>query len=147
MKTRAFEKQERKPPHVLLVEDDETDVMFVRRCLAQRVSDVPLTVASDGLEALAYLREGRTVSRPYVVLTDLNMPGMSGHEMIEEIRADDDLKDSVVFVLSSSCLAGDIERAYRHNVAGYLSKQVPSDELNKRVQMIFDYCDTVHLPD
>ena len=143
----AFERAERKTAHLLLVEDDETDVLFVERCLAKHEGKVPLTVARDGAEALQILRAGEDVKRPYVILTDLNMQGMSGHEMIDEIRDDSALKDSVIFVLSSSRLAGDIARAYDKNVAGYLTKQVPANELTKHLSLIFDYCTSVHLPD
>ena len=142
----AFERRERTTPHLLLVEDDETDILFVKRCLDRYGGTAELVVARDGAEALETLRDGATVKRPYVIVTDLNMPGMSGHELLEEIRSDEALKDSVVFVLSSSCLAGDIERAYRHNVAGYLTKRVPTRQLKQSVEMIFDYCDSVHLP-
>ncbi len=146
MTSRSFNNHERKPPHILLVEDDETDVLFVKRCLARHSGDVPLTVARDGREALEVLRDEKASDHPFVIVTDLNMPGMSGHELIEEIRSDDLLKHSIVFVLSSSRLEGDIERAYRQNVAGYLSKQVPTNTLTKHVEMIFDYCAAVHLP-
>ena len=141
----AFERSVYRTPRLLLVEDDETDVIFIRRCLSRHGGDVPLTVARDGREALQLLREGG-VERPYVILTDLNMPGMSGHEMIDEIRGDEDLKHSGIFVLSSSRLAGDIQRAYENNVAGYLTKQVPAEELSRNVGMVFDYCAAVHLP-
>ncbi len=142
----AFDRRDRRTPHLLLVEDDETDILFVKRCHAGHSSSAKLVVARDGSEALEILRDGTAVKRPFVILTDLNMPGMSGHELLEELRSDEALKDSVVFVLSSSCLAGDIERAYRHNVAGYLTKRVPTRQLKRSVEMIFDYCDSVHLP-
>lgn len=146
MKSQSFKKHERKTPHILLVEDDETDVLFVKRCLSRHSGDVPLTVAFDGEEALEVLRDEKASDHPFVIVTDLNMPGMSGHELIEEIRSDELLKHSIVFVLSSSRLESDIEQAYRHNVAGYLSKQVPTNTLTKYVEMIFDYCAAVHLP-
>ena len=141
----AFERSVYRTPRLLLVEDDETDVIFIERCLNRHGTDVPLTVARDGREALQLLREGN-VERPYVILTDLNMPGMSGHEMIDEIRSDMQLKHSVIFVLSSSRLTGDIQRAYENNVAGYLTKQVPAEQLSRNVGMVFDYCAAVHLP-
>ena len=142
---RAFERSEQKTPHLLLVEDDETDVLFIERCLAAHGGNVPLAVARDGAEALDLLSTG-SVARPFVILTDLNMPGMSGHELIEEIRSNEMLRDSVIFVLSSSQLAGDIGRAYRNNIAGYITKQAPVPDLTRKVNMIFDYCASVHLP-
>ena len=141
-----FEKRPLRSPVLLLVEDDETDALFVRRCHLKQSRDTPLVIARDGEEALAILRGDGRGERPYVVVTDLNMPGMSGHELIEQIRADQVLRKTVVFVLSSSSLAGDIERAYEHNVAGYLSKKAPSDVLTRHIGMIFDYCSAVQLP-
>ena len=144
--TGALNKQVKRVPDILLVEDDETDVMFMRRCLAAHGSGARLIVAHDGSEALQMLRDGRSITRPFVIMTDLNMPGMSGHELLSELRADLALRNSVVFIISSSCLSGDIDQAYCHNVAGYISKQSPAPELRKCISMFFDYCDTVHLP-
>ncbi len=143
--SKDFAKNERKAVRLLLVEDDETDVLFVQRCLAKHDAAVSLTVARDGSEALAILRDGSVAGVPYVVLTDLNMPGMSGHELIEEIRSDPTLAHNVIFVLSSSRLMGDIRRTYSHNVAGYLTKQEAPAEQKRQVNMILDYCTTVHL--
>ena len=142
----ALNNQIKRVPDILLVEDDETDIMFMRRCLAAHGSGARLIVAHDGCEALQLLRDGQSVSRPFVIITDLNMPGMSGHELLSELRADLELKNSVVFIISSSCLSGDIDQAYFHNVAGYISKQSPAPELRKCISMFFDYCETVHLP-
>ncbi|PLX43589.1 MAG: two-component system response regulator [Hyphomicrobiales bacterium] len=131
---------------LLLVEDDDADVMLVSRYLRRRGGDIALIVARDGEEALAMLRAGEAVPRPYVILTDLNMPGMSGHELIEEIRCDRALSNSVIFVISSSRLDEDIQQAYAHHVAGYLSKQMAPAEMEKSLRIVFDYCETVHLP-
>lgn len=144
--SRSFRKRQKTTPHLLLVEDDETDVIFVKRTLEQHGATVPLAVARDGAEALKILRRGDNVRRPYVILTDLNMPGMSGHEMMEVIRADEELKDSVIFVLSSSRLEDDIDRAYEYNAAGYITKDAPTAELSESLRMIVDYCKAVHLP-
>lgn len=143
--SKDFDKLTRKTPQLLLVEDDETDVIFIRRCLASHGSDISITVARDGTEALEILRSEDTIRRPFVILTDLNMPGMSGYELIVEIRADELLQDSVVFVLSSSRLTGDIRRAYQYNVAGYLTKHASADDLKKSISMVFDYCNSVQL--
>lgn len=107
---------------------------------------IALTVARDGAEALDILRDENRMAKPFVILTDLNMSGMSGHELIEEIRSDEMLQDSVIFVLSSSRLAGDIRQAYQFNVAGYLTKQSPGDALKRNVQLVFDYCAASNLP-
>ena len=133
-------------PQILLVEDDETDALFVQRCLNKQGASIPLTLARDGSEALEILRGEDGLKKPFIILTDLNMPGMSGHELIQEIRTDGDLRDSVIFVLSSSRLNEDIERCYAMNVAGYLTKDSDPVQLGRRISMLLDYCDAVHLP-
>lgn len=141
-----YKRQERRNPCLLIVEDDETDILFIQRCLNQYPENIPMVVARDGSEALEILRDPKRIARPYVIVTDLNMPGMSGHELIAEIRVDEKLRDSVVFVLSSSGLIGDIRQAYSANVAGYLNKQANLAEMKKSFAMIFDYCVLVDLP-
>ena len=69
-------------PQILLVEDDETDALFVQRCLDKQGASIPLTLARDGSEALEILRGEDGLKKPFIILTDLNMPGMSGHELI-----------------------------------------------------------------
>ena len=88
----------------LLVEDDELDVESFRRALCRHDVDAQIQVARDGSAALNVLREtlhSRDVSETLVVL-DLNMPGMNGHEFLEELREDIELRNAIVFVLTSS---------------------------------------------
>lgn len=119
--------------------------MFVQRCLACCGTGAVLVVARDGEEALEILST-EVLALPYVIITDLNMPGMSGHELIERIRGTDKLSNSVIFVLSSSRLEEDIERSYRYNVAGYISKDMSTDELAASIRMLVSFCQSVHLP-
>jgi CheY-like chemotaxis protein len=138
--------RERAIPSVLLVEDDDTDVMFVQRCIAYAGDSIALVVARDGEEALELLGSTTIMTRPYVIVTDLNMPGMSGHELIERIRADVELSDSVIFVLSSSRLEEDIERSYTQHVAGYISKDMSTGELTESIRNLISFCKSVYLP-
>jgi CheY-like chemotaxis protein len=111
--------------HLLLVEDDEVDIMAVQRAFRERRLLNPITVAKDGIEALEFLRgtNGQApLPRPFIVLLDLKMPRMDGLELLKEIRADESLKDSIVFVLTTSKHDEDIAAAYRHQVAGYILK-------------------------
>ncbi len=138
--------RERVTPSILLVEDDETDVLFIRRCLASLGSERCLVVARDGVEALEILASRKAIQKPYVIMTDLNMPGMSGHELIEQVRCTDCLRNSVIFVVSSSRLEADIERSYSKNVAGYITKDAPIEHLTANIRLLVEYCQTVHLP-
>src|SRR5690242_7516296 len=91
--------------NILVVEDDEIDVEFLRRLLAKNAIKNPVYHAINGIEALEIMRgenEKDKVPKPFVVLLDINMPMMNGIEFLKELRSDDSLKDSVVFVLTTS---------------------------------------------
>ncbi|MBD3881029.1 response regulator [Phormidium tenue FACHB-886] len=115
--------------NVLLVEDDEVDVMNVRRAFKKNNITNPLYVASNGLEALAMLRGSaeKAASVPFsrrLVLLDLNMPRMGGIEFLHELRADSQLRMTPVIVLTTSNQDKDRVEAYNLNVAGYILKPV-----------------------
>ena len=81
-----------------------------------------------------------------MVLTDINMPRMDGIELLEEIRKDDKLKPSVVFVLTTSQREEDKVRAYQFNVAGYLIKSHVGEDFMKMVDMLDRYWKIVEFP-
>lgn len=114
--------------HILLVEDDDVDVMNVKRAFKKNNITNPLFVASNGIEALEMLRaDGRARSVPAnrrLVLLDLNMPKMGGIEFLRELRADPELKPTPVVVLTTSNEERDRVEAYNLNVAGYILKPV-----------------------
>lgn len=107
---------------LLIVDDDEVDVRAITRGLRRIGIDTPISVATDGLEALATLRDAATVSWPYLVVLDLNMPRMSGLELLRELRADAVLSATPVLILTTSDDENDKAHAYGHHVAGYLLK-------------------------
>ena len=107
---------------ILLVEDDEVDVMGVERAFKQSNLNHAIIVAPDGQEALKKLRDGKSVPHPYLMLLDLNMPRMNGLEFLAEIRQDPELHNAIVFVLTTSSDSGDKQKAYQHNIAGYIVK-------------------------
>lgn len=115
--------RERRP--LLLVEDDEVDVLSVRRTLRELGAETRLVVAGHGEEALAYLRDPHNI-RPFLILLDISLPRMDGPEFLFELRADPQLAGLPVVVLTSSSRAEDIERLHRLGVAGYLVKPTES---------------------
>ncbi len=140
----------RESVHVLLVEDDEIDIESMRRTLSRHRVRNPLTVARDGVEALEFLRgeNGRErIPSPFCVLLDLNLPRMSGLELLEEIRSDPALKGTVVFVMSSSEDDRDVLKAYEHHVAGYIVKQNAGRLFTGVVEMLDRYWQVVHIPE
>ena len=110
--------------NILLVDDDEVDVMTVRRAFSKANIANKLFVANDGIAALEMLRSDGVPPQRRVVLLDLNMPRMSGIEVLREIRADPALQALTVVVLTTSNEDRDRVDAYRLNVAGYLLKPV-----------------------
>jgi CheY-like chemotaxis protein len=115
--------------NILLVEDDEVDVMNVKRAFKKNNISNPLYVAGNGIEALLMIRSqnGKPPIVPderRLILLDLNMPKMNGLEFIQELRKDPQLKSTPVIVLTTSDEDRDRIEAYNLNVAGYILKPV-----------------------
>lgn len=124
---------------ILLVDDDEIDIMNVRRALAKNELDANLFTANDGVEALELLRGGTVPAERRLILLDLNMPRMSGLEFLRELRADPALRANIVIVLTTSDEERDLVEAYHLNVAGYLLKPVSFTEFVALVGRLQDY--------
>ena len=128
------------PMTILLVEDDEVDVMNVKRAFKKNNISNPLVVASNGIEALAVLRSPATDSpRPRIVLLDLNMPRMGGIEFLKEIRQDPELSSLSVFVMTTSNEDSDKIEAFNLNVAGYILKPLSMDRFISAVSTLNSY--------
>lgn len=133
----------------LLVEDDEVDVMHLRRSFRKLKIANPMIVANDGIEALEILRgqNGQTQpGQPYIILLDLNMPRMSGLEFLKEVRDDPALKHSVIFVLTTSNDDQDKFKAYDKHVAGYIVKSDAGASFLEALEMLDRYWRVVELP-
>ena len=130
---------------ILIVEDDEVDVMAIRRAFQETNISNPIYIAKDGIEALQKLRS-REIPYPYIVLMDLNMPRMNGIDCMKEIRTDRNLKRTTIFALSTSNDEKDKLRAYDCNVAGYIVKSDIGNEFGKALKMLYQYLNVVDLP-
>jgi len=135
--------------NVVLVEDNAVDREAVRRAFRRHRIANPIHEANDGVEALALLRgaAGRGVPRPYLLLLDLNLPRMGGLELLEALRADEDLHDTVVFVLTTSARDEDRLASYAQNVAGYIVKSDVGAGFVRLVTMLDHYWRVVELPE
>jgi len=132
--------------NILLVEDDEVDVLNVRRAFQKNHITNPLFVASNGLDALEQLR-GHMIPRDRrIVLLDLNMPKMNGIEFLQELRRDPELKVTPVVVLTTSNDERDRIEAYNLNVAGYLLKPVTFSNFCEVMTTLNKYWALVELP-
>jgi CheY-like chemotaxis protein len=132
--------------NILLAEDDEVDVMNVRRAFKKNNIANPLFVAGDGEEALARLRSGEIPTERRIVLLDLNMPRMNGIEFLRELRADPELARTTVVVLTTSNDERDKIEAYNLNVAGYLLKPVTFSNFCEVMATLNKYWTLVEMP-
>ncbi|MFG0288464.1 MAG: response regulator [Rhodopirellula sp. JB044] len=133
---------------LMLVEDDPLDVLAMQRTLKKQRILNPLVHARDGMEALDRLRGVGCdpLQRPYLILLDLNMPRMNGLEFLEELRDDPALRDSVVFVLTTSDTDRDIVKAYENFVAGYVLKSKAGEDLLRLLSLLDHYWRIVEFP-
>jgi CheY-like chemotaxis protein len=132
--------------NILLVEDDEVDVMNVKRAFKKNHITNPLIIKHNGVEALDALRNDE-VSFPCIVLLDLNMPKMGGIEFLKEVRADDRLKKLTVFVMTTSNQDNDKVDAYNLNVAGYILKPLSMDRFISAVATLQSYWQLCEFPE
>ena len=132
--------------NILLVEDDEVDVMNVRRAFKKNNICNPLWVAGNGLDALEMLRTGDMPRERRLVLLDLNMPRMNGIEFLRELRADPELRPVPVVVLTTSDDERDRVEAYNLNVAGYILKPVTLMNFVEAMATLNKYWSLVELP-
>lgn len=132
--------------NILLVEDDEVDVMNVKRAFKKNHITNPLIIKHNGIEALEALRNDE-VSFPCIVLLDLNMPKMGGIEFLKEVRADDRLKRITVFVMTTSNQDNDKVDAYNLNVAGYILKPLSMDRFISAVATLQSYWQLCEFPE
>ena len=112
---------------VLLVEDSPGDVRLTREAFKDAKVHINLHVASDGAEAMAFLRrEGKNadVPRPDLILLDLNLPKKSGREVLEEIKADPNLMSIPVVILTTSASEQDVLRSYLLHANCFITKPV-----------------------
>ncbi len=125
--------------NILLVEDDEVDVMTVKRAFLKAKITNPIFVAQNGVEALELLRSESVPPGRRVVLLDLNMPRMNGIEMLREIRSDEHLKGLTVIIMTTSTDERDRVEAFQLNVSGYIVKPVTFHAFAQAMAMLNKY--------
>ena len=123
---------------ILLVEDDHTDVIIVKRALKDLEITNELVHAADGKEALEYLQNGsdRNVG---IILLDLNMPRMGGLEFLTIAKNSEVLKDIPVVVLTTSTNKRDIVESFRLGVVGYMVKPIDYNKFVDTIRTVNHY--------
>jgi CheY-like chemotaxis protein len=139
-----------KPIHFLLVEDDDDHAELVAISLkAENGTNKTVDRVSNGEEALAYLkRQGKFSGkpRPNVVLLDLKLPRVDGHEVLATMKADPELRSIPVVVLTTSQSHEDKVKAYAHYANSYLAKPMDFGEFSRMVREMTHYWATWNQP-
>lgn len=119
---------------ILLIEDNRDDAEFLIYCFSEEeVNIINVRTSEEGLE---YLKKD---SHPSMIILDLNLPGISGFEFLEELKGDEDLKHIPVLVLSSSKSEEDIIKAYKKYANSYIRKPILIDDFIETAGKIRDY--------
>src|SRR5690606_33147709 len=125
-----------------LVEDNPGDIRLIQEVLKDSALNNSLNVVRDGVQALRFLRrEGiySSTPRPDIILLDLNLPGISGHEVLAEIKQDKGLKRIPVLVLTSSDDINDIHVSYNLYANCYITKPTSLNRLAEIVGEIENF--------
>ncbi len=131
-----------RPIQVLMVEDNPDDVDLTAEALSDIKVRVRLDAVDDGVKALAYLRREdayATAPRPDIILLDLNLPKKHGHEVLREIKGDEDLGGIPVVVLTTSADEQDILKSYRLHANCYVTKPVDFDEFTRAMRIMEEF--------
>ncbi|MEM7091461.1 MAG: response regulator [Actinomycetota bacterium] len=128
---------------ILHVDDDDVEREALARSLRRARSAVTHAEAVDGLRALEHLRSG---GRPDLVLLDWKMPRMDGDGFLAELRADPDLADLPVIVVSTSDDRGDVRQAYSRQAAAYVVKRDAGENFERLVALIDEWAEVVSAP-
>jgi CheY-like chemotaxis protein len=139
-----------KPVDVLLVEDDEGDVLMTREAFEFYKIRNPLHVVTDGEQALHFVRQTGPFAgapRPGLILLDVNLPRVSGLEVLAELKKDPDLLRIPVVMLTTSQAEEDILRSYQLHANAYVTKPVDFEQFVAAIRQIDDFFMTlVQLP-
>lgn len=131
--------------NILLVEDDAFDVAMFERTLRRVSPGANFTHAADVSTALDMIGSG-ALPKPYIVVADINMPRMSGHDLVDNLRQQGESSNNIVFMFTTSDSPQDIERAYRSRVNGYIVKPNSREGLSNILRCLQDFWNTCEPP-
>ncbi len=139
-----------RPINILLVEDNEGDIVLTLEALTEGKIANNVTVVKNGWEAIQYLEKNGqyfNVILPDIILLDVNLPKMNGHEVLNSIKKNNEIKHIPVIILTTSSSEKDILEAYKNHANCFITKPVDADDFLKVVNSIEDFwISIVHLP-
>jgi CheY-like chemotaxis protein len=127
-----FKNKKMKPIHILLVEDNEGDILLTREALEEARILIELSVVRDGKVAIEFLtKQGsyHDAETPDMLLLDVNLPKKNGHEVLQFMREDKNLKSIPVIMLTTSSSPKDVKLAYNNYVNSFITKPIDVNEL------------------
>lgn len=131
-----------KPVHILLVEDNEGDIVLTLDAFEESKIKTNISVVRNGKDALDFLFKRGTyinAEKPDLILLDINMPIFSGHEVLKQIKYNDELKKIPVIILTTSSAKQDINLAYENYSNSYVIKPIDMDEFLKAILKIEEF--------
>lgn len=137
---------------LLVVEDSNDDFKMLQRLMERMEVRNPIIRCVNGDEALDFLyqegsyKDTEEVSKPSVILLDLNLPGIDGRDVLERLKQDGSLKEIPIVVFTTSSSPKDVEFCYQKGANGYLVKPMDVEELQRTVQAFVDYWLEVNIP-
>ncbi|MEO5563634.1 MAG: response regulator [Chitinophagaceae bacterium] len=130
------------PIHILLVEDSEGDILLTQEALEEAKIITQLSVVKDGKEAIDFVTlQGRysNATKPDLILLDINLPKKNGHEVLQYLKGDKNLKHIPVIVLTTSSFQKDINLAYDNYVNCYITKPIEAKDFQNTVTSIENF--------
>lgn len=137
---------------ILLVEDNPDDQVLTMRALRKQGIKNEVVLARDGVEALEYMfgtlpkSDTAGPKRPILVLLDLNLPRMSGHEVLRRLRDDPRTAQQIVVILTTSTESKDVDTCYRLGANSYIRKPVDYQEFSRVVGELNQYWLGINVP-
>jgi CheY-like chemotaxis protein len=131
-----------KQAHILLVEDNEGDIQLTIDAFEENKFHTKISVARNGQEALDFLYkrgEYKNAERPDIILLDINIPIYNGHEVLEKIKKDENLKSIPVIILTTSINKKDVQRAYDNHCNSYVQKPLEIGDFLKAALQIEEF--------
>lgn len=122
--------------NILLVEDDALDVKLIEKAMRSIEGETSLSIARDGYEALEMLETGAT---PHLIITDLKMPRMNGHQLLDKLKTDPRFRQIPVIVLSTSDDKCDVVKSYESHASSYMVKPSSASSYRNIASRIREY--------
>lgn len=131
-----------KPIHILLVEDNKGDILLIEEAFEEAKVANSISVVKDGEKAIRFLNkkgEFQNAETPDLVILDINLPRKNGHEVLQYIKENENLKQIPVIMLTTSSSERDIIKSYKHHANCYITKPVDVEDFIKAVLKIENF--------